>query len=312
MAYQAAIESYCGNVEEVILGSSDNSIRVGGETTLPFHSFEGTLPNPPKLALEVSSCRQSDGVEETLKDFEDVMDEPAACAKKYVVELGAEIISLQLSRTDARGKDIPVEEVAAIAADVVKSVSAAVIVYGTGEPEGDRELLSKVAEVCAGGKVLLGPVKKENYREITAAALKHGHCLIAQTPLDVNASKQLNIMLAKEGIPTNRIVIDPLSSALGYGMEYSYSVMERIKLAAIVHNDKMMQAPLIANIGAECWKTKEAKDDSAQGVLWEGITALCFILAGANIVVLRSPHTYKLIQQMLSKHLKNYKNREDH
>lgn len=86
-------------------------------------------------------------------------------------------------------------------------------------------------------------------------------------------------------------------------MEYTYSVMERIKLAALVHNDKMMQMPIIANIGAECWKTKEAKEDITQGVLWEGITALCFILAGANIVLLKSPHTYKLTQQILSKHL---------
>jgi acetyl-CoA decarbonylase/synthase complex subunit delta len=299
MVYQPAIETYSGKIEEVIFGQGNNSIRVGSETTLPFHSFEGTLPNSPKLALEVSSRRQSDGAGEAFRDFENVMDEPAAWAKKYVAELGVELISLQLSRTDARGKDVPVEEVAAIAAEVTKSVSAAVIIYGTGEPEGDRKLLSKVAEMCAGNRVLLGPVKKENYKEIAAAALKYGHSLIAQTPLDVNASKQLNIMLTKEGIPADRIVIDPLSSALGYGMEYSYSVMERIRLAALVHNDKMMQMPIIANIGAECWKTKEAKESSTQGILWEGITALCFILAGANIVVLKSPQTYKLMQRLI-------------
>ncbi len=287
MAYEAAIETYSGKVEEVTIGKGEDSLRVGGETTLPFHFFEGRLPNPPKLALEVSHQRQLDRSEEAFK---------------------AEIISLQLLGTDAEGKDI--EEIAAMTAEIVRSVGVPVIVYGTGEPERDRELLPKVAEVCAGEGLLLGPVKKENYREIAAACLKYDHRLIAQTPLDVNATKQLNIMLTKEGISTDRIVIDPLSSALGYGMEYSYSVMERIKLAALAHNDKMLQMPIIANIGGECWKVKEAKEDDAQGVLWEGITALCFILAGANILILRSPHTYKLIQQILSKHLKNYDNRE--
>jgi acetyl-CoA decarbonylase/synthase complex subunit delta len=279
MEYQAAIETYSGKMEEVLIGKGKGSLRIGGETTLPFHFFEGTLPNPPKLALEVSHEKQSDWPQEAFK---------------------AEIISLQLS--DASGKDI--KEIAATTAKIVKSVTVPVIVYGTGEPGRDRELLPVVAEACAGEGLLLGPAKKENYREIAAACLKYGHCLIAQTPLDVNATKQLNIMLTKEGISPDRIVIDPLSSALGYGMEYTYSVMERIKLAALAHNDKMMQMPIIANIGAECWKTKEAKEDDAQGILWEGITALCFILAGANIVVLRSPHTYKLVQQMLSKYLK--------
>lgn len=303
MVYQAAIETYSGKLEEVLIGKGENSLRVGGEAALPFHSFEGILPNPPKLALEVSHIGQPGRSEEAFKDFEDVMDEPAAWAKKYVKELGAEIISLQLASTDAKGKDIPIEEIAEIAAEVTRSVRAAVIVYGTGDPEGDRELLPKVAEVCAGDDLLLGPVKKENYKEIAAACLKYDHRLIAQTPLDVNATKQLNIMLVKEGISADRIVIDPLSSALGYGMEYSYSVMERVKLAALAHNDKMMQMPIIANIGAECAKTKEAKDDSTQGVLWEGITALCLVLAGANIVVLKNPHAYKLMQQMLRKYL---------
>ena len=303
MVYQAAIETYSGRVEEVTIGKGEDSLRVGGETTLPFHFFEGRLPNPPRLALEVSNVVE-EREEEVFKDFEDVMDDPVAWAKKYVKELGTEIISLQLFRTDAKGKHIPVEEVAATAAEVVKSVHAAIIVYGTGEPEEDKELLTKIAGICAGGNLLVGPAKKENYKEMAAAALEYGHCLIAQAPLDINASKQLNIMLTREGIPTNRIVIDPLSSALGYGMEYSYSIMERIKLAGLLHNDRMMQMPVIANIGGDCWKTKEAKENSAQGVLWEGITALSFILAGANIVVIKSPETYKLIHQILRKHLR--------
>lgn len=298
MVYQPAIDIYSGKIEEVILGSGGNSVRIGGEDTLPFHSFEGVLPNPPKLALEICSTKQADWTEEKAGDFGNLPSEPADLAKKYIEELGIEIIALQFA-----GAAISIDEIAKRAIKVIKAVDIPIIIYGTGVSEQDQILLPQIAATCAGKGLLLGPAKKENYREIAAACVAYDQRVIAQTPLDVNVAKQLNIMLIKEGLAADQIVIDPLSSALGYGMEYTYSVMERIKLAALVHNDKMMQMPIIANIGAECWKTKEAKEDITQGVLWEGITALCFILAGANIVLLKSPHTYKLTQQILSKRL---------
>jgi acetyl-CoA decarbonylase/synthase complex subunit delta len=298
MKYQAAIETYPGKVEEVILGSGVNSVRIGGEETLPFHSFEGMFPNPPKFALEI--CSTTEAADWT-RDCNDLPSEPTDWATKYVEELGIELIALQLA-----GSDLSLDEMTKRAVKVVETVDVPIIIYGTGVSEQDKVLLPQIAEACAGKGLLLGPAKKENYREIAAACIAYDQRVIAQTPLDLNATKQLNIMLIKEGLAADSIVIDPLSSALGYGMEYSYSVMERIKLSAIAHNDKMMQMPIIANIGTECWKTKEAKEDGTQGIFWEGITALCFILAGANVVILRSPHTYKLIQQMLSKHLKNF------
>ncbi len=299
MAYQPTLATYPGKIEEVILGPGDNSVRIGGEDTLPFHSFEGTLLNPPKLALEICSTNQANWTEAVTRDCSDLPSEPADWAKKYTEDLGVEIIALQFI-----GTDISLEEMTKTAVKVVETVDVPIIIYGTGISEQDKALLPQIAAACAGKGLLLGPVKKENYREIAAACVAYDQRVIAQTPLDINATKHLNIMLTKEGLSADRIVIDPLSSALGYGMEYSYSVMERVKLAALAHNDKMMQMPIIANIGAECWKTKEAKEDGTQGVLWEGITALCLILAGANVVVLRSPHTYKLVQKMLSKHLR--------
>lgn len=301
MTYQPAIESYSGKVHEVILGQGDCSLKIGGENTLPWHFFEGSLPNPPRLVMEVSAFKPSSGYGEAVfKDYEKVIGEPDLWAKRYVDELGVEAISFQLADVDAAGKDVSVEERVAVAEKVVGAVSVPVIVYGTGNVAGDKEVLIRVAEVCSGKSLLLGPVKKENYKEIAAACLEHGHGIIAQTSLDVNATKQLNTMLTMAGFPSDKIVIDPLSSALGYGMEYSYSVMERAKLAGLAHNDKMMQMPIIANVGVESWKAKEAGENSTQGVLWEGITALLFMLAGANIVILRSPRTYKLMKGMLS------------
>ncbi len=295
MEYQPAVESYSGKIQEMSLGK----VKIGGENVLPFHSFEGEMPNLPALALEVSTVKPPDWERDIFEGFQGVMDDSAAWAKKYVADLGVEVISLQLATNDAEGKEISAEDMVAAAAEIIKTVSVPVIVSGTGNVDMDREVLSKLAEVCADSELFLGPVKKDNYKEIAAACLKYGQGIVAQTPLDINAAKQLNTMLSREDFPSDKIMIDPLSSSLGYGMEYTYSIMERIKMAGLAHNDKMMQMPIIANIGTECQKTKEAKEDKDQGTLWEGITAVSLAMAGANMIVLRSPLAYKLVQKML-------------
>jgi acetyl-CoA decarbonylase/synthase complex subunit delta len=155
-----------------------------------------------------------------------------------------------------------------------------------------------VAEVCTGDNLLLGPVVKENYEPISKAALDHGHCIIAQTPLDINLEKELNVKLLKT-FPRERIVIDPLSSALGYGMEYSFTIMERTKHIGVMFGDNTMQMPIIADLGSECAKTKQAKENEKQGLLWESVTALSLLLAGANILVLRQPESLKLMKEAI-------------
>lgn len=294
MEYQPAVESYSGKVQEISLGR----VKIGGENVLPFHLFEGEMPNLPGLALEVSTVKPPDWERSIFTGFQETMDNPIDWAKQYIADLEVEVISLQLATNDVAGKEIPPDNIVAAAAEVIQAVAAAIIVYGTGNVDMDKEILPKIAETCT-DNLFLGPVKKENYKEIAAACLKYGHGIVAQTPLDINAAKQLNTMIIREDFPLDKIIIDPLSSALGYGMEYSYSVMERIKLAGLAHNDKMMQMPIIANIGAECQKTKEAKEDEEQGALWEGMTAISFAVAGANIIVLRSPLAYRLVRQML-------------
>ena len=182
--------------------------------------------------------------------------------------------------------------------EVAEAINVPLIVYGSGDEKKDAEVLPKVAEVCDGMNLLIGPALKENYEAVGKAILDHGHTAIAQTPLDINLLKELNVKLSKF-FPPDRIVIDSLSSALGYGMEYSFSLMERVKQIGVITKDSMTMMPIIANLGGECWKTKQAKENKEQGLLWEGMTALSLLLAGANIIVLRHPETLKLIKETI-------------
>jgi acetyl-CoA decarbonylase/synthase complex subunit delta len=297
MAIQEFLETYKGDVKEVVIGKEGKSIKVGGEKTLPLHKFEGEEGNPARFALEICDTKPKEWPEHLYSYFSDVVDEPVKWANKCVNEYGADLISLYLSSIDTDSFDAL--KIAENVKNIAESISCPLIVNGIGDKDKDAKVLVEVAKVCSGYNLLLGPVLKENYEEIAKAALESGHSIIAQTPLDINLCKELNVKLVKF-FPKEKIVIDPLSSALGYGIEYSFSIMERLKQVAVIHNDEMVKMPIIANIGKECWKTKDAKESKTQGILWEAITALTLILAGANILVMRCPESLKLVRKIIS------------
>ena len=300
MEYKASIEAYTGVVREVIIGKGEKTLKIGGENILPLHLFDqGSLPNPPKFALQVLDMEPADWPAHLTEPFGNVFSDPIKWAKKCE-GFGIDAICLNLVSTDPAEKDTPPEVAANLVKRMVNEAKKPLIVYGSGDEKKDAEVLTKVAELCAGENLLIGPVQKENFEVVGKAILNHGHVAIAQSPLDINLLKELNVKLCKF-LPAERVVIDPLSSALGYGIEYSFSLMERVKQIGVITKDNMTQMPIIANLGDECWKTKHAKENKTQGLLWEGITAISLFLAGANILVLRHPETLRLIKDTLGR-----------
>jgi acetyl-CoA decarbonylase/synthase complex subunit delta len=297
MQYRAPVESYAGTVREITIGTGTKTLKIGGETALPFHLFDqGSIPNLPRLALEVWDKPPGDWARWAVEPYQDVISDPVRWAQKCV-GYGADAVCLQLVSADPAAGDTPPETAAHLVKAVAEAVPVPLIVYGPDDEKKNAAVMAEVAEVCRGQNLLLGPAVKENYEAIAKAVLEHGHCLIAQTSLDINLMKELNIKICKS-FPPDRVVIDPISSALGYGMEYSFSIMERIKQTGVIFKDGMTQMPIIANLAGECWKTKEAKEDRNQGVLWEGMTAVSLLLAGANLAVLRHPETLRYVKSL--------------
>src|SRR4030043_518332 len=280
MDYKAPLETYSGKVAEVGIGKGEKAMKIGGENVLPFHFFEGKIENRPRLALEVLDAAPTNWTEWECRPYKDVLSGPVAWAKKCL-DLGADLVCLRLVSTDPAGANAPADKAAAVVRPLSSAINTPLIVYGSGDETKDIEVVTKVAEVCAGENLLLGPLAKENYEPISKAALEHGHCIIAQSPLDINLEKELNVKLLKT-FPRERIVIDPLSSALGYGMEYSFTIIERTKHIGVMFGDSTMQMPIIADLGGESWKTKQARANKEQGLLWEGITAISLPLQDVN------------------------------
>ncbi len=309
MGFEFYKESYTGKIKEIALGKGKNAISVGGETCYPFYQFEGTMPNPPKIAMEIWDMVPEDWADAALAPFKDVVSDPGAWAKKCVQEYGAEIIVLQLKSTDPNGKNASPEE----AVQTVKKVRAAVdvplVVWGSANAEKDAVVLKKIAEDCQGENLILGPVEDKNHKAIGAAAMGFGHFIISSSPIDVNLAKQVNILLENLGMPTDRMIIDPTTGGLGYGLEYSYSVMERIRMAALVQGDDKLQFPLINNLGNEVWKCKEAKqavqeaptlgDPERRAILMEAVGAVAYLMSGSNILIMRHPEAVRLVKSYI-------------
>jgi CO dehydrogenase/acetyl-CoA synthase delta subunit len=299
--------NYSGKIRETSLGNGDQLVKVGGETVMPFQLYEGAMPNRPLIAMDVLDAKPEEWPDSLARHFAGVMDNPVEWAKKCVNDYQAEAICLSLVSTDPNGLNKPAAEAAKVAAEVIKNIEVPIILWGCGNADKDTETLREITAMVGDKKVCLAPLSDANYRSIGATAMAFQHSMVAASPIDVNLAKQLNILLENLGVSLDTVLIDPSIGALGYGIEYTYSVMERIRLAAMTQKDEKLQVPFVCNLGREVWKTKETRlpsdamlgDQERRGVLLEAITASCLLMAGGEVLIMRHPQAVSLTRAMI-------------
>jgi acetyl-CoA decarbonylase/synthase complex subunit delta len=301
-------DKWPGSIRSITIGGTNaddgtraKSITIGGQTTMPYLQFEAPTPNKPVLAIEIKSRKPEDWSPLLAEVWGDAMTDPAQWAKK-AEEAGADLLVLAMTVEDS------VDDAVRVVKSVLGATGLPLIVWGPGQAEKDNELLVPVSEATKGEKLVLGICEDKNYRTIVATAMANGHLVQARAPMDVNLSKQLNILISDMGMPKDRILMDPTTGALGYGIEYGYSVMERLRLAAL-QGDAMTQLPMIVTPGFEAWKTKESKvgegvpeawgDWNARAIHWETLTATALVESGADIVVLRHPESVRRVKEAI-------------
>jgi acetyl-CoA decarbonylase/synthase complex subunit delta len=309
-AVEVPTEKWTGKIHEVKLGGNGRkSVVVGGETTLPFLHFDGAMPNRPVVAIEIQDRKPEDWSPNLISAWGDVTNDLGAWAKK-AVEYGADIIVLRLRSAHPEEANTGADEARKSVDMVLSAIDIPVIVLGPGVAEKDNEVLIAASEAAKGQRIALGNCEEKNHRTIAASCIADGHIAIGHTPLDLNLAKQLNVLLCDVGLSTDSIIMDTDTGALGYGIEYAYSVMERLRLAAL-GGDSMAAMPMISTVGAEAWRQKESKvtegvpptwgDHLERSLTWEGITAVTLLNSGTDIVVLRHPKTVTLVKASIDK-----------
>jgi acetyl-CoA decarbonylase/synthase complex subunit delta len=310
-----AKEKWSGAINAVTIGATaaeggtrGKALTVGGQKGIPFLSFEGEVPNPPAVAIDVLDVEPKTWPEALAEVYSDVWSDPAAWAKR-AKELGADLVNVRLQGTHPDEGDRSPQDAVATVKAVLEAVDLPLIIWGCDVPEKDREVMPKVADAAKGENCLLGAVTETEYRTLTAAAQAGGHKLITLAPIDINKQKQVNILVSDMGYPLENIVMYPTTAALGYGMEYVYSILERGRLAAL-SGDKLMAQPVILDVGYEAYRAKEAKAAgefeaawgpvAERGAAWEATTATDLLQGGADLVIMRHPKAIEAVRKAVS------------
>jgi acetyl-CoA decarbonylase/synthase complex subunit delta len=307
-------ESFTGSVNRVTLGATKDDggtrtskITVGGAHNVVYGGSTNDAGEKPVIAMDVIDTRPKDWPDILTQSYKDVLDSPGDWAKKCVTEFGADLICIKFDGIHPDKADKDAAHAVKVTEEVLKAVGVPLILWGCGNDEKDNQVMPKVSEAAKGQNCLLGTVKEDNYKSLTAIALADNHHLITEAPLDINIGKQVNILVSDMGFPPEKIVTFQATGALGYGIEYSYSIQERQRLAAL-GGDKVMAMPVICDVGYEAWRTKEAKladapgwgDVKDRGPMWEAATAICLLQAGADIIRMRHPRAVATVKNFIN------------
>jgi acetyl-CoA decarbonylase/synthase complex subunit delta len=307
-------DSFSGLVTKVTLGATKaaggtrtSTVTVGGSSNVIYGGSPDDAGERPVIAMDVLDVSPDDWPDALVEPYKDVLDNPAAWAKKCVNEFGADLICIKFDGIHPDKGDKDAEHAIKVTQDVLKAVGVPLVLWGSGNADKDNQVMPKVSGASKGENCLIGTVTQDNYKALTAIALADGHYLITGAPLDINIAKQINILVSDMGFPMEKVVTFQTTGALGYGIEYAYSIQERQRLAAL-GGDKMMAMPVICDVGYEAWRAKEAKLVDApagwgtvqdRGPMWEAATAICLLQAGVNIIRMRHPRAVAAVKNFI-------------
>ncbi|MCR1876653.1 acetyl-CoA decarbonylase/synthase complex subunit delta [Paraclostridium bifermentans] len=311
MAFKMSVQKYSGKISEVEIGSGERAIKIGGENILPFYNFDGDQANTQKIGVEMLDVYPENWTSEIKNLYEDVASDSVKWAKYIEEKIEPDFICLRLEGADPNGLDKTPEECAEVAKKVLENVSLPIVIAGCGNHEKDAKVFEKVAQAVDGYNCLFMSATEENYKGVGAAAgMAYGHKVGAESSVDINLAKQLNVLLTQLGVKQENIVMNVGCSAAGYGYEYVASTMDRIRLAALGQNDKTLQMPIITPVCFESWNVKESvasiEDEpawgcpEARGISMEISTASSALAGGSNAVVLRHPKSVETIKTLIS------------
>jgi acetyl-CoA decarbonylase/synthase complex subunit delta len=318
--FKPFIQEYPGKIREVTLGatkreggSRGKTITVGGATTPAFYLFEKAPPHPPVIAVDTFDMKVR--LPKAIRmHVEEVWEDTAAWAKMAVDKWGADLVTVHLLSTDPLIKDTKPAEAAKTVEKVLQAVDVPLIIGGCGDPKKDAEVFTKVAEVAEGERVLLSSLTLDMDEAgvldgVAKAAAKHGQLVLAFTALDLNRAKELNRKLYAH-VPEDTILMDLTTAALGYGLEYSFTIHERARIAALM-GDSELQHPVLSGT-TNAWAAREAwqklgpewEPEELRGPLWETVTALTLLLAGVDVFMMMHPDAIKSMKRITEQLMK--------
>ncbi len=309
MPFTAKSGKFNASIKTVTVGTGDKAITLGGENVLPFYTFDAPIENAPKVGIEITDFGM-ENEPECVKKYYEGCTTLADLAKKAASFEGVDFLCFRMEGGDPNGANKSTEELIAALKEVAEAADCPLVVAGSKNAERDAELLSRAAEAVQGKNAVILAAKEENYKTVGAAAgLAYTQIVGAESSVDINLAKQLNVLLTQLGVNASSIAMNVGTAAAGYGYEYVASTMQRIKAAALSQNDTQLQMPIITPVASEVWGVKESVtteadmpewgDQERRGVDMEVQTAAADLACGSNAVILKHPASIATISKMI-------------
>jgi len=309
MPFKKPVQKYNASINTVELGVGDKKIVLGGENVLPLYTFDGAIENAPKVGIEISDLGYADQVPGISGFYADCAT-TADMAKKAASLEAVDFVCLRLDSADPNGNDAPIEDCVATAKAVAEAIDKPLVIAGCKNDDKDAALFTKVADALQGKNVLMFSAKEANYKGIAASAgLAYGQKVGAESAVDINLAKQLNVLITQMGVNAANVVMNTGAAAAGYGFEYVVSTMDRVKAAALGQNDVSLQLPIMTPVGSETWGVKESiaseedmpawGNQEKRGIGMEVTTAAAVLASGSNAVILRHPESVAAVAKMI-------------
>ena len=310
MAFEPKTQAFTSSIATVTLGTGDKACKLGGVNVLPFYSFDAPIENAPKIGVEITDAGIAAYPQKGLQEFYAGCTTPAEMAKRVETMHGASFLCLHLEGADPNGENKSVEECVEIAKSVAAATDLPLVIMGCKNIEKDAELFTKISEALQGKNILVLSAREENYKTVGAsAALAYGQKVGAESAVDINLAKQLNVLMTQLGVAPSSIVMNAGSAAAGYGYEYVASTLDRIRAAALAQSDDQLQMPIMTPVSTEAWGVKESIMSEAdmpewgsaeeRGIEMEITTASACLAGGSDAVIMRHPAAVKAIADMI-------------
>ena len=309
MAFKQEPQVFTAKINTLSIGPDGKAITLGGENVLPFYIFDAPIEHRPKIGVAISDLGNPNGIP-GLDKFYAGADTVVEKAKKAASMPGADFLVICLNGAHPDNGDKSPEECAALVKEVADAVDMPIAVEGCQSIEKDAKVFEKVSEAVQGKNVLILSAREENYKAVAAAAgLAYTQNVGAESAVDINLAKQLNVLISQMGVKPDKVAMNLGSAAVGYGFEYIASTIDRVKGAALAQNDAMLQMPIIIPVYAEAWSIKESiasVEDypewgpaETRGVNVEVSTASACLAAGANAVVMIHPDAVAAVSALI-------------
>ncbi len=310
MAFKRVPQKFNAAINEVKLGVGDKAVTIGGSNTFPLYTFDAPTKNRPAVGIEITD----EGVDTALPALAQAFEGAATIseiAARAATLPGVDFLAIHLEGADPNDKDMSVEDCVAVCKAAAEATDIPIVVEGCKNAEKDAKIFSAIAQELESKNLLFLSAREENYKNVSASVgLAYNQKIGAESAVDINLAKQLNVLISQMGVKTDSVVMNLGSAAAGYGFEYVVSTMDRVITAALAQDDKMLQSPIISPVASEAWGVKEAivsEEDfpewgpaEERGVEMEISTAASCIAAGSNAVILKHPKSVAVIADLVA------------